>query len=143
MFPAKWRLLPLLFLLILALVACGDAYSNPTPNSDSVKGFKAEPATNNGIAANGEKVFYRMPCLSCHTLNGSGGTEANAPALDKIGITAATRVASVTAAQYIRHILIKPEDASLPNYRKIMPGFANSLSTTELDDLVAYLLTLK
>jgi len=143
MFPAKWRLIPLVFLLILALVACGDAYSNPTPNSDMVKGFKAEPVTNNGNSANGEKVFNRMPCLSCHTLSGSGGTEANAPALDKIGVTAGTRVAGVSGAQYIRHILIKPDDASLPNYRKIMPGFANSLTSTEMDDLVAYLLSLK
>jgi mono/diheme cytochrome c family protein len=133
------------FLLIsLLLVACGgESLTNPTPKPDVVKAFQAEPATNNGNPSLGQVAFEKFPCLSCHTLNGSGGTAAVAPALDKIGTTAATRIEGANAAQYIRHMLVKPEDIQLPNYRNIMPSFINSATPQELENLVAYLLTLK
>ncbi|NWJ47433.1 MAG: c-type cytochrome [Chloroflexi bacterium] len=138
------KLVSLLVLVAVMLAACSeDALTNPTAGPDIVKAFKAEPLTNNGKATNGELVFYRLPCLSCHLLNGSGGLEGRAPALDKIGTTGATRVEGVTAVQYLRHAILKPEDLRLPDLRNIMPSFANTLSPSELEDLVAYLLTLK
>jgi hypothetical protein len=49
---------------------------------------------------------------------------------------------AVATAQYIRHALLKPQDLRVDGYAQIMPGFGTSISSNELDDLVAYLLTL-
>jgi mono/diheme cytochrome c family protein len=133
-----------LVLLILVLTACGgEGLTNPTPKPEVINSFKAEPVSNNGNSQEGEKIFYRMPCMSCHTYKGSGGTQGVAPALDKIGTNADSRLPGVTAAQYIRHVILKPEDIRLPDMRNVMPSFANTLKPQELDDLVAFLLTLK
>lgn len=143
-FFSKYLIFVSCFWLLLLMAACGgESLTNPTPKPDTVKAFLAEPATNSGNPVSGKAAFEKFPCLSCHTLSGSGGTAAVAPALDKIGTTAATRIEGATAAQYIRHMLIKPDDIQLPNYRNIMPSFVNSATPQELEDLVAYLLTLK
>lgn len=146
---AKLRLLFLFFsltALIIGLAACSEnALTDKTPDADATAAFKAEPVTNTGDAARGIAVFGRMPCLTCHSLSASAGSKAPAigPALEHIGTNAATRVPGVTAAQYLRHAIVKPEDLAIPNYHNVMPSFGASLSQTDLDDLVAYLLTLK
>lgn len=139
---SRLRLLILFVTLALALAACSDnALTEKTPQPETIQAFKAEPATNNGDPARGIQVFGRMPCLTCHTLAGAG--PGIGPALDKIGTTAATRLPGVTDAQYLRHAVIKPEDLNLPSYKNVMPGFGASLSPTEINDLVAYLLSLR
>ncbi len=128
---------------LTGLAACSEnALTEKTPQAETIQAFKAEPTTNNGNARRGVQVFGRLPCLTCHTLAGSGDTKATAPSLDKIGINAATRLPGVTAAQYLRHAVTKPEDLNLPNFKNIMPGFGSSLTPTELEDLVAHLLSL-
>ncbi len=145
----RFRALVLILTLAFAIVglaACSEnAQTDKTPDAHATAAFKAEPATNNGDPAKGLQVFGRMPCLTCHTVSGmgSGDKEAAAPTLDHIGTNAAARVPGVTAAQYIRHAILKPEDLTIPLYHNVMPSFSASLSPTDLDNLVAYLLSLK
>ena len=146
---SKFRTLFLILalaLLVSGLAACSEnAQTDKTPDATATAAFKAEPATNSGDPAKGIQVFGRMPCLTCHAINGVGlaDKEAAAPTLDHIGTNAATRVPGVTAAQYIRHAILKPEDLTIPLYHNVMPSFSTSLSQSDLDNLVAYLLTLK
>ena len=134
-----------LLLLSLLLASCaeaGNAIENQPVKPEAIARFKATPDDAGGDPRQGAIVFAKFPCVSCHAINGSGGGVG--PALDKIGLTAASRVAGVTAAQYIYHVLTYPEDASLPNYRNtVMPGFGTSATPPELRDLTAYLLSLK
>ena len=135
-----------LALVVVGLAACSEnAQTDKTPDASATAAFLAEPATNNGDAAKGIQVFGRMPCLTCHTVSGMNGgpPQAAAPTLDHIGTNAATRVPGVTAAQYLRHAVLKPDDLTIPEYHNVMPSFSASLSQTDLDNLVAYLLTLK
>jgi cytochrome c1 len=89
-------------------------------------------------------------CKACHAVD----TEPNAkglvgPNLTHIGTEAATRVAGQSAAEYIRTAIINPGAFIAPNCPagacgNIMPqDFGQKLSQQELDDLVAYLLSLK
>jgi mono/diheme cytochrome c family protein len=129
---------------LAGLSACADdALTNPPPKAETIQAFKAEPAVNNGDVNRGARIFGRLPCLTCHTLGGSPVTNVPAPALDKIGTNAATRLPGVNAAQYLRHAVIKPEDLKLHDYNNIMPGFGATLQPGELEDLVAFLLSLK
>lgn len=134
-----------LLLLSVLLVGCaesGNAIENQPVKAEAIARFKAAPDDASGDPRQGALVFAKFPCLSCHAINGSGGGVG--PALDKIGTNAANRVAGVTAAQYIYHIITYPEDANQPNYRNsVMPGFATSATAPELRDLTAYLLSLK
>jgi mono/diheme cytochrome c family protein len=145
----NFRLRPLIFLVILAfgligLAACSEnAQNDPPPKPETIQAFKAEPATNAGDATRGLQVFGRMPCLTCHTLAGSGESKGIAPNLDNIGVNASTRLPGVNAAQYLRHAVTNPQDLGIPNYHNVMPSFSPSLNQTELEDLVAYLLTLR
>jgi mono/diheme cytochrome c family protein len=132
--------------LLLLLAACGNGSDNAIENQpmkpEVINRFKAAPNDPNGDATKGQAVFVKLPCLTCHTLGGNGA--GIGPALDKIGTQAGSRVAGVTAAQYIYQVLTNPEDANLPDYRNTtMPSFKASVTSDELRDLVAFLLTLK
>jgi mono/diheme cytochrome c family protein len=135
-----------LALLVVGLAACSEtAQTDKTPDASAMASYLAEPATNNGDATRGIQVFGRMPCLTCHTITGMNGgpPQAAAPTLDHIATNAATRLPGVTAAQYIRHAILKPEDLTIPEYHNVMPSFSTSLNQTDLNNLVAFLLTLK
>ncbi|HEX2909993.1 MAG TPA: c-type cytochrome [Chloroflexia bacterium] len=140
---------PGIFLLLavfmtLFLTACSeDALTNPPVKPEVLNAFKAEPTTNQGDPTKGEKVFMRLPCLTCHELNGQGTEHNFGPELDHIGTTAATRLAGVNAAQYIRHALLSPQELSLPEFKPVMPGFGTTVSNQEINDLVAFLLNQK
>jgi len=100
----------------------------------------------------GRAVFLsdKTGCKACHAVD----TEPDAkglvgPNLTHIGTEAATRVAGQSAAEYIRTAIINPGAFIAPNCPagacgNIMPqDFGQKLSQQELDDLVAYLLSLK
>ena len=81
-----------------------------------------------GSAINGKDVFTAQRCSLCHTINGSGGVLG--PDLTAVG----TR----KNAAWLYEYLPKPQAAKPENK---MPPVA--VKGQELDDLVAYLLSLK
>ncbi len=134
----------LVFTVGLLLTACADdALTNPPVKPAVLAAFQTEPKNIQGDPVNGEKVFNRLPCLSCHNLDGAGQNNGTAPGLDHIGTTAATRLSGVNASQYLHHAVTNPQDLSLPDYHKIMPSFSSSASPQEINDLVSFLLSLK
>lgn len=137
--------LTFLLLVVGILAGCGSlegsALTNPQEKPAVQAAFKAEPDIADGNTARGGSIFAQQNCLNCHSLRGVGGVAG--PTLDNVGNLAATRENGVTAAQYLRHLLLHPGDLHLPEYRPIMPGVANSLSEQQLNDLVSYLLTLR
>lgn len=88
----------------------------------------------------GQAVYESSGCGACHTLGGlSAGIVG--PPLTNIGTIAADRVADLTAEEYIHQSIVDPSAYLVEGYEDLMlKDFAESLSGTQLDDLVAFLL---
>ncbi|MFN8470797.1 MAG: cytochrome c [Anaerolineae bacterium] len=102
----------------------------------------AEPS--GGNAANGQTVFTSSGCGACHTIpDVSQG--AIGPSLATIGAVAATRKPGYSAGQYIVESITNPSAFVVQGYQdNLMPKtYSQTLKPSDLQDLAAYLLTLK
>lgn len=92
----------------------------------------------------GQVVFVSAGCVACHTVSGlSSGTIG--PVLDGVATRAETRVAGLTAEEYIHESIVDPSAYVVEGYEDgIMPqNFAEILTEEQINDLVAFLLTLQ
>ena len=93
----------------------------------------AEPV---GNAENGATIFASS-CSACH-----GAQDGAGPAVTGIGERAATRVAGMTAAEYLHESIVDPSAYVVEGFADIMPKtFGQQFTDQEINDLVAYLLT--
>jgi mono/diheme cytochrome c family protein len=118
------RLLLVCIALAVVLVACA-----------------AEPPATEPVAR-GRQVYRSLGCASCHETNLIG--QRLGPALDHVGTLAETRRPALSAGDYIRQSIVDPGAYVVPGYKDNMPrDLGRDLSPTDLDALVAYLLSLK
>lgn len=97
-------------------------------------------AESNDPVVRGRAVFENGGCAACHTIEGIS-VGAVGPVLTNIGTTAAERVEGLTATEYIRQSILEPSAYLVEGYDDLMiKNFGDSLSGTQLDDLVAFLL---
>jgi nitric oxide reductase subunit C len=99
-----------------------------------------------GDAANGERLFREgaaPACITCHSL--APGVNFPGPSLARIGRTAGSRVPGQSAADYLRESILEPDaHIALGFSADVMAAaYGAQLSEQEVDDLVAYLRTLK
>jgi nitric oxide reductase subunit C len=109
-----------------------------------------------GDAGRGAQLFARLPCASCHDLTKPWPGGEICPNLGNIATEAARivrrrdyRGKAKDAAGYIRESIIDPNAYIVPgpNYRtaegqSVMPkDFGRTLTASEVDDLVAFLMT--
>ncbi len=97
-----------------------------------------------GNAQAGARVFSGVgTCNSCHEYQ--RGVSQTGPSLKGVGTRAETRIEGVSAAEYIRQSIINPNAYVVKGFSaNVMPAtFARLLTPTQIDDLVAFLLTLK
>jgi cytochrome c len=116
----------LLWTVLLALAAgCGRA-----PATD-------DPATS------GEAVFQRW-CTGCHTVT-PGGAETLGPNLAGVAARAAANPDRLDAPAWLRRETLQPDVALAPGFAPgLMPAtYGQSLDPSEVDALVAYMLTLE
>ena len=110
--------------LALLLAACAP----PPPATDPV--------------ARSRQLYDSRGCTNCHEPNLFG--QRLGPPLDHIGTVAATRRPGMSAEDYIRQSILDPGTYVVPGYQDSMPrDLGRDLSPTDLDALVAYLLSLK
>ena len=102
------------------------------------------PASTGGDASAGPSVFAAKGCVACHTIQGlSGAVGQIGPELTNLAADAASRVAGESADAYIREAIEDPPAFVVDGFPPIMPATIRStMSDTEFEDLVAYLLTL-
>lgn len=83
------------------------------------------------------------PCSTCHqVVSGQVGFSLG-PDLVGIAERGATRVAGMTAAEYLRQSILEPHRYVVPGYRDMMyPDYRTQLTEQNIEDLIAYLLTL-
>lgn len=119
----------------------------------------ARPATvgaARGDAARGARLFATLPCGSCHDITRPWPGGDICPNLGNIGTEAARIIRSReyrgkarNAAEYVRESIVNPNAYIVPGERyhtadgqSVMPkDFGQTLSASQLDDLVAFLLT--
>lgn len=114
------------------------------------------PAATSGDAERGRELFAKLPCASCHDIGKPWPGGDICPNLGNIA-TEAARIIKLAgyrgkardAAAYIRESIVDPEAYLVPgpNYRtpngqSVMPkDFARTLTSRDIDDLVAFLMT--
>jgi len=82
----------------------------------------------------GEKIFYAVGCIGCHTVKGVGGRVG--PELTDIGRR--------RDAAYIRQSIEDPRAYIVPGYPPAMPSPDQlRLSASDIDNLLAFLTGLK
>ncbi len=126
-----------LAVLVLLLAACGGGGGGAAP----------APAAGGANVANGEKLFKQTVigaqagCITCHSLDGS---KLVGPSMKGIATRAGSEVAGLSAEEYIRQSILEPNAHVVKDYPAgVMQSYKNDLKEQELNDLVAYLLTLK
>lgn len=84
------------------------------------------------------------PCTACHNLNPEQG-DGIGNNLAGLGLKAETRVPGQSAADYLRTSLVNPDVYLVEGYQEgiMYRGYAEVLTPQEIEDLVAFMLTLK
>lgn len=126
-----------LVLLSLLLAACGgDSSSSATGGSAASRGEELIKQTTIGSNA-------APGCTTCHSLEED--IVLVGPSLAGIGSRAGQAVSGKSAEEYLREAIIAPDAHVLPDYA---PGlmyqkYGEDLTDQQINDLVAYLLTLE
>jgi mono/diheme cytochrome c family protein len=117
---------------ILLLVACTDpAMPAPTPTLD--------PASDAGKGAR----LFAANCATCHAL--AEDTLIVGPSLAHIATRAASRVAGLSAEDYIHDSILYPNDYVVEGFKAgaMQQDFGTRLTSEEATQLVAFLMTQK
>lgn len=94
----------------------------------------------------GRQLFISLGCTACHTISSiPEAIGVLGPNQDDVATRAATRVEGLSAEEYIRQSILDPSAfvvSGFPDF--VMPqDYGTRLSEKELNDLIAYLLTLE
>ena len=142
----KTLLVLLLSLVLLALAACGgggDTTEQPPAGGEDVAAI--------GDAENGERLFSQATigannapgCITCHSLEPD--VVIVGPSQAGLATRAETRVPGMSAADYIRQSIVEPNANIVEGFAEglMYQFYATDLTEEQINDLVAYTLTLK
>jgi cytochrome c553 len=134
---SKRILTSVIFVLVLslALAACGGGGG----------------ASSAGDAARGKELYAQTVigpnaapgCITCHSLE--AGTVLVGPSHAGIGTAAASRVSGQSAEDFLKESITAPEAHITEGFVAgvMYPNYGKDLSEQEINDLVAYMLSLK
>ncbi len=137
--------LGVLLAMALLLAACGGTAGEGSSAGDPAAGEGSsigDPAA--GEALFNESVLGGNPgCITCHSLE--PGVVVAGPSLAGIGSRAAQQVEGMTAEDYLRQSILEPDAHIVEGFSAgIMPSnWGEVLSEEDINNLIAYLLTLK
>jgi cytochrome c oxidase subunit 2 len=133
----------LLLLLSFGLAACG--------GGDEPAASSGGETSSVGDAANGERLFNQTligtasapGCITCHSLE--PGVMLVGPSQSDVGARAATAVAGLSAEEYLRQSIVEPNAHIVEGYTEgvMHQTYGTELTNTQINDLVAFMLTLK
>jgi len=100
-------------------------------------------SSGSGNAAAGKAVFTANGCASCHTFKPAGATGSVGPDLDTAPAQDAKADNNMALPAFIKQSITDPDAYIAKGYSKgIMPTtFGSSLSSTQLNDLVAFIVS--
>jgi len=136
----KKSLILMMLVLALALVACGGDDSSSDSGSDAA----AAPS-----ASNGEKLYNQTTigpasapgCVTCHSL--AADVVLVGPSHNGIGANAETAKEGSSAEAYLAESIANPNEHLTDGYAAgiMYQNYADELDQSDIDDLVAFLLT--
>ena len=122
--------------------------STSAPATTTAPAPTTTPATTtspggSGNAAAGKAVFAANGCASCHTFKPANATGSVGPDLDTAPASDAKADNNMNLAAFIKESIDNPDAYIAKGYSKgVMPTtFGQSLSSTQLNDLVAFILS--
>lgn len=142
----KFSLIMLLVVVLsMFLAACSGGGSEPASGEGAVA------PRSGGDAANGE-TLYKQPsigensapgCNTCHSLD--EGVVLVGPSHAGMGTRAETAVPGQSAEEYLKESIINPNAHVTEGYAQgvMYPNYGADLTEQEINDLVAFLLSLK
>jgi cytochrome c oxidase subunit 2 len=103
---------------------------------------KGQPCPNNVLVAQGAKIYEKKACIGCHT---TSGAKLVGPSWKGIwGRDEATDHGNVKVDEaYIRESILQPQAKIVAGYPPTMPSFAGQISDDEIDEVIAYIKSLK
>jgi LSD1 subclass zinc finger protein len=124
-----WLMLPGAACLVIVLTACGAG-----ENSGGGDAKAGETLFNSGGAS-------QVPCATCHSVD---GVTLVGPTLQGVGTKAGERMEGISAEDYLQQSITQPSVYLVEGYADVMyKDYAERLSEEEIDNLVAYLMTLE
>jgi cytochrome c551/c552 len=117
--------------------------STTTPTSTSTPTTTSSGGGGAGNAAAGKTVFASSGCASCHTFKPANATGTIGPDLDKAPASDAKADGNMNLTAFIHESIVNPDAYIAKGFTKgLMPtNFGTSLSSTQLNDLVAFILS--
>ena len=123
--------------------AATTAATTPTTPTTTAAATTTAANTGGGNAAAGEAVFKANNCASCHTFKPAGATGTIGPNLDTAPASDAKADGNMALPAFVKESIANPDAYIAKGYSKgIMPTtFGSSLSATDLNNLVAFIVS--
>jgi len=117
--------------------------STTTPTSTSTPTTTSSGGGGAGNAAAGKTVFASSGCASCHTFKPANATGTIGPDLDNAPASDAKADGNMNLTAFIHESIVNPDAYIAKGFTKgLMPtNFGTTLSSTQLNDLVAFILS--
>jgi cytochrome c551/c552 len=117
--------------------------TSSAPTSTPTTTVATTTSSSSGNVAAGKTVFASNGCASCHTFTPAGATGKIGPDLDTAVAASAKDDHNMALAAFIKQSIVDPDAYIAKGFHpNIMPKtFGKSLSSSQLNDLVAFILS--
>ncbi len=135
------RFISVVLTLLLLLTACGGISSNVSSKTSSGAG---DPEAGKALFNQTQQLTGAPTCKTCHVIE-PGEPAIVGPNLSGIAVRAKQRVMGQSAREYLRTSITDPYAYIVPGYQSgiMVRNYADYLTPQQINDLVAYLMTLE
>jgi L-cysteine S-thiosulfotransferase len=124
-------IIPVMLAVMLLAACAGESTATPTPTID--------PASDAGRG----RTLFQASCGTCHAT--AEGVQLVGPSLAHIATISQTRIEGLGAEDYLRESIVNPNVYVVDGFLEgtMQQNFGQVLTSQEVDQIVAYLMTLE